>query len=42
MKILFIQKEGGIFGAESYQLKIIPVLLAKVISIVFLRQILKI
>lgn len=37
MKILFIQKEGGIFGAENYQLKIIPALLAKGIEIEFLR-----
>lgn len=37
MKILFIQKEGGIFGAENYQLKIVPALLAKGIEIEFLR-----
>ncbi|MGM0582196.1 MAG: glycosyltransferase family 4 protein [Bacteroidota bacterium] len=37
MKILFIQKEGGIFGAENYQLKIIPALKAKGIKIEFLR-----
>ncbi|WP_375577886.1 glycosyltransferase family 4 protein [Marivirga tractuosa] len=37
MKILFIQKEGGIFGAENYQLKIIPALMAKGIEIEFLR-----
>ena len=37
MKILFVQKEGGIFGAENYQLKVIPGLLAKRIHIEFLR-----
>ncbi len=37
MKILFIQKEGGIFGAENYQLKIIPALLEEGIEIEFLR-----
>lgn len=37
MKILFVQKEGGIFGAENYQLKVIPGLLAKGIEIEFLR-----
>lgn len=37
MKILFVQKEGGIFGAENYQLKIIPGLLRKGIEIEFLR-----
>ncbi len=37
MKILFVQKEGGIFGAEIYQLKVIPGLLAKGIEIEFLR-----
>ncbi|SMG14945.1 Glycosyltransferase involved in cell wall bisynthesis [Marivirga sericea] len=37
MKILFIQKEGGIFGAENFQLKIIPALLAKGVKIEFLR-----
>ncbi|OEK01623.1 hypothetical protein BFP97_08895 [Roseivirga sp. 4D4] len=37
MKILFVQKEGGIFGAENYQLKVIPGLQAKGIQIEFLR-----
>lgn len=37
MRILFIQKEGGIFGAENYQLNIIPALVAKGIEIEFLR-----
>ena len=37
MKILFIQKEGGIFGAENFQLKIIPALLDKGVKIEFLR-----
>lgn len=37
MKILFVQKEGGIFGAENYQLKVIPGLLAQGIQIEFLR-----
>jgi glycosyltransferase involved in cell wall biosynthesis len=37
MKILFVQKEGGIFGAENYQLKVIPGLLSKGIEIEFLR-----
>lgn len=37
MKILFVQKEGGIFGAENYQLKVIPGLLATGIEIEFLR-----
>ncbi len=37
MRILFVQKEGGIFGAENYQLKVIPGLLAKGIEIEFLR-----
>lgn len=37
MKILFVQKEGGIFGAESYQLKIIPELLKRGHTIHFLR-----
>ncbi|GGG25384.1 glycosyltransferase family 4 protein [Pontibacter amylolyticus] len=37
MKVLFVQKEGGIFGAENYQLKIIPSLLKKGITIEFLR-----
>jgi glycosyltransferase involved in cell wall biosynthesis len=37
MKILFVQKEGGIFGAENYQLKVIPGLLSRGIEIEFLR-----
>lgn len=37
MKILFIQKEGGIFGAENFQLKIIPALMQKGVTIEFLR-----
>ena len=37
MKILFVQKEGGIFGAENYQLKVIPGLLAKGVNVEFLR-----
>ena len=37
MKILFVQKEGGIFGAENYQLKVIPGLLATGIEVEFLR-----
>ena len=37
MKILFIQKEGGIFGAEQFQLKIIPALLQRGVQIEFLR-----
>ena len=37
MKILFVQKEGGIFGAENYQLKVIPGLLAQGVEIEFLR-----
>lgn len=37
MKILFVQKEGGIFGAESYQLKIIPALISRGFEIDFLR-----
>lgn len=37
MKILFVQKEGGIFGAENYQLKVIPGLLSKGITVEFLR-----
>lgn len=37
MKILFIQKEGGIFGAENYHLAIIPALQRYGIKIDFLR-----
>jgi len=37
MKVLFVQKEGGIFGAENYQLKVIPGLIAKGVRIEFLR-----
>ncbi len=37
MKVLFIQKEGGIFGAEQFQLKTIPALVAKGVNIEFLR-----
>ncbi|WP_305982470.1 glycosyltransferase family 4 protein [Roseivirga thermotolerans] len=37
MKILFVQKEGGIFGAENYQLKVIPGLMAKGVEVEFLR-----
>jgi len=37
MKILFVQKEGGIFGAENYQLRVIPGLLAQGIEVEFLR-----
>lgn len=37
MKVLFVQKEGGIFGAENYHLNIIPGLVAKGITIEFLR-----
>ncbi len=37
MKLLFVQKEGGIFGAESYQLNVIPALMAKGVEIHFLR-----
>ena len=37
MKILFVQKEGGIFGAENYQLKVIPGLIDKGVQIEFLR-----
>lgn len=37
MKILFVQKEGGIFGAENYQLKIIPALMQQGYTIDFLR-----
>jgi len=37
LKILFVQKEGGIFGAENYQLNVIPGLLSRGIDIDFLR-----
>lgn len=37
MKVLFIQKEGGIFGAENYHLKIIPALIKSGVDIQFLR-----
>ncbi len=37
MRVLFVQKEGGIFGAESYQLKTIPALVSKGIDLEFLR-----
>lgn len=37
MKILFIQKEGGIFGAEQFQLRTIPALLKLGFEIEFVR-----
>lgn len=37
MKILFIQKEGGIFGAEQFQLRTIPALMKSGIQVEFLR-----
>ncbi|MEM6813976.1 MAG: glycosyltransferase family 4 protein [Bacteroidota bacterium] len=37
MKVLFIQKEGGIFGAENYHLNILPVLVKRGITVHFLR-----
>ncbi|HEY9117567.1 MAG TPA: glycosyltransferase family 4 protein [Roseivirga sp.] len=37
MKILFVQKEGGIFGAENYQLNVIPGLQTKGVQVDFLR-----
>lgn len=37
MKILFVQKEGGIFGAENYQLKVIPGLIERGVEVEFLR-----
>ena len=37
MRILFVQKEGGIFGAENYQLRIIPALMKRGIEVDFLR-----
>ena len=37
MKILFIQKEGGIFGAEQFQLRTIPALIKKGVHVEFLR-----
>jgi glycosyltransferase involved in cell wall biosynthesis len=37
MKVLFIQKEGGIFGAEQFQLRTIPALISKGINVEFLR-----
>jgi glycosyltransferase involved in cell wall biosynthesis len=37
MKILFVQKEGGIFGAENYHLDLIPGLLKQGFRIEFLR-----
>lgn len=37
MRVLFVQKEGGIFGAENYQLKVVPGLLAEGVQIEFLR-----
>lgn len=37
MKILFIQKEGGIFGAEQFHLKTIPALIKAGVEISFLR-----
>jgi glycosyltransferase involved in cell wall biosynthesis len=37
MKILFIQKEGGIFGVEQFQLRTIPPLIKKGVQIEFLR-----
>jgi len=37
MKILYVQKEGGIFGAENYHLHIIPSLIKQGVTIEFLR-----
>ncbi len=37
MKVLFIQKEGGIFGAEQFHLKTIPALIKAGVEISFLR-----
>lgn len=37
MKILFVQKEGGIFGAENYHLNIIPALMKRGVQVDFLR-----
>lgn len=37
MKVLFVQKEGGIFGAENYHLKILPALVKRGITVHFLR-----
>lgn len=37
MKILYIQKEGGIFGAEQFQLRTIPALIKRGVNIEFLR-----
>ncbi len=37
MRVLFIQKEGGIFGAEQFHLKTIPALIEVGIEISFLR-----
>ena len=37
MRILFVQKEGGIFGAENYHLSVIPELIKRGVSISFLR-----
>ena len=37
MKVLFIQKEGGIFGAEQFQLRTIPALIKKGVQVEFLR-----
>lgn len=37
MRVLFVQKEGGIFGAENYQLKVIPRLIERGVNVDFLR-----
>lgn len=37
MKVLFVQKEGGIFGAEQFHLKTIPFLMKSGIEVEFLR-----
>lgn len=37
MRILFVQKEGGIFGAENYHLHCIPALLNRGLTVEFLR-----
>ena len=37
MKVLFVQKEGGIFGAEQFQLRTIPALMSNGIEVEFLR-----
>lgn len=37
MKVLFIQKEGGIFGAEQFHLRMIPALMKTGVELHFLR-----